>query len=62
MMRLQSFRRFGSKITKNIPESIEPLEMSKLHEINQNLHKKFGLIYRQKMGPDVEGIFIANPM
>ena len=60
MMTLQSFRRFLSTITKNIPESKEPLDMSKLHEINQNLHGKFGPIYKQNMGP-IDGIFIADP-
>ena len=40
-------------------ESLNDTE--KLHLINQKLHEKLGPIYAQKVGPDADIIWVADP-
>ena len=60
MLRLIWLRRFS---TRNIPvfQSGELVDTTKLHEINQNLHKRLGPIYKENLGPDVSAVWIADP-
>ena len=49
--------------TERIPVHVAkgPVDTTKLHLINQNLHKQLGPIYAQSLGPDVSVIWIADP-
>ena len=39
----------------------EPIDTRKLHLINQNVHRKLGPIYMEKLGPDVDAVWISDP-
>lgn len=39
----------------------EPVDTRKLHLINQNVHRKLGPIYMEKLGPDVDAVWISDP-
>ncbi len=42
----------------HVPE--KPVDTTKLHLINQSLHTKYGPIYAEKLGPDVDAVWIAD--
>ena len=60
MYGLSLLRRFSSK---SIPIHLSnaPVDTTKLHDVNQRLHGKLGPIYKEKLGPDVEAVWIADP-
>ena len=60
MYGLSLLRRFSSKSIP-IHLSIAPVDTTKLHDVNQRLHEKLGPIYKEKLGPDVEAVWIADP-
>ena len=53
-------RKFSSKSIP-IHKSKTQVDTTKLHEINQDLHEKLGPIYKERLGPDVEIVWIAEP-
>ena len=57
---LSFLRRFSSK---SIPIHLSnaSVDTTKLHDVNQRLHEKLGPIYKEKLGPDVEAVWIADP-
>ena len=57
---LNLLRRFSSKSIP-IHKSKTQVDTTKLHKINQSLHEKLGPIYKEKLGPDVEAVWIADP-
>ena len=42
-------------VSKGVPDT------TKLHLINQALHKELGPVYMEKLGPDVNAMWIADP-
>ena len=55
-------RHFSTGI-KAIPVhvSTQPIDTEKLHLINQSLHQQLGPIFAERLGPDVNVIWISDP-
>ena len=49
---------------KTIPihKAKQPLDTGKLHLINQELHHQLGPIYSERLGPDVDAVWISDPL
>ena len=60
---LFNFPRHYSVKVKAIPvhASNRPINTEKLHLINQNLHRRLGPIFSERLGPDVNAIWISDP-
>ena len=60
---LRSFSRQFSTNLKIIPihETQHPLDTGKLHLINQSIHRQLGPIYSERLGPDVNAVWISDP-
>nr|AKH03535.1 cytochrome P450 315A1 [Paracyclopina nana] len=52
-----------SSFSKTIPIHVSklPIDTTKLHLINQKVHGELGPIYAEKLGPDVNALWIACP-
>ncbi len=57
-VRMAGFRGL-SKLIPRITSNAS-IDTTKLHLINQKLHKKLGPIYAESIGPDVDIVWIAD--
>ncbi len=55
MTTMRDLSKLIPRVTNNAP-----IDTTKLHLINQNLHKKLGPIYAESIGPDVDIVWIAD--